>query len=84
MAGLVELGFEVPELPRGAFYVFADARSKTRDSKAFAFEVLEKAQVAITPGIDFGVAGEGFVRFSLSAPSERIDEALERLRAVLA
>ncbi len=79
--GLLELGFEVPELPRGAFYVFADARSKTRDSKAFAFELLEKAHVAVTPGVDFGAAGEGFLRFSLSATSERIDRALERLAA---
>ncbi len=81
--GLRALGFGVPQLPRGAFYVFADARPKTRDSKAFAFEVLEKAHVAITPGVDFGAAGEGFVRWSLSAPQTRIDEALERLAAAL-
>ena len=70
--GLCGLGFRVPQAPRGAFYVFADARAFTDDSKAFAFDLLERAGVAVTPGIDFGGAGEGFVRFSLSAPDASI------------
>ena len=83
VAGLRALGFEIPVLPAGAFYVFADARAFTRDSRAFAFDLLERAHVAATPGVDFGAAGEGFLRFSLSAPDAEIDEALERLAKAL-
>jgi aspartate/methionine/tyrosine aminotransferase len=83
VAGLRGLGFAIPVLPAGAFYVFADARAFTRDSRAFAFELLERAHVAVTPGVDFGAAGEGFVRFSLTASDAQIDEALERLAKTL-
>lgn len=81
--GLRKLGFEVPGPPRGAFYVFADARRFGSDSKALAFELLERAHVAVTPGIDFGRAGEGWLRFSCSAPEAAIAEALARLGGVL-
>ena len=66
--GLRALGFEIPVPPAGAFYVFADARRFGADSRALAFDLLERAHVAATPGVDFGAAGEGFLRFSLSAP----------------
>ena len=79
--GLRALGFGVPSEPRGAFYVFADASRHTEDSLAFAMRVLEDAHVAIGPGIDFGDAGEGWVRLSFS--SARIAEGLERLARVL-
>ena len=81
--GLRELGFGVPELPRGAFYVLADARAFAADSKWLAFELLERSGVATTPGIDFGEAGEGFLRFCYAAAEEQIAEALERLAPVL-
>jgi aspartate/methionine/tyrosine aminotransferase len=81
--GLRKLGFEIPVPPAGAFYVFADARRFATDSRRFAFELLERAHVAITPGVDFGAAGEGHLRFSLSAPDAAIDEALERLARAL-
>ena len=81
--GLRKLGFEIPLPPAGAFYVFADARRFTTDSRAFAFELLERVHVAITPGIDFGAAGEGHLRFSLSAPDAAIEEALDRLGRAL-
>ena len=76
--GLRKLGFEIPVPPAGAFYVFADARRFAPDSRRFAFELLERAHVAVTPGIDFGAAGEGHLRFSLSAPDAAIEEALAR------
>jgi len=81
--GLRKLGFGVPAPPRGAFYVFADARSFSRDSRRLAFDLLERAHVAVTPGVDFGAAGEGWLRFSLSAPDAAIAEALERLGRAL-
>ena len=81
--GLRALGFGVPVLPQGAFYVFADARAFGQDSLALAFELLERAHVAITPGVDFGAAGEGFLRFSYTVPDTEIHEALERIGGAL-
>ena len=81
--GLRELGFTVPGLPLGAFYVFADARAFDSDSRRLAFSLLEEAHVAVTPGIDFGAAGEGWLRFSCAASEETLREALDRLGRVL-
>ncbi len=81
--GLRKLGFGVPTVPRGAFYVFADARAFGSDSLTLAFELLERAHVGVTPGIDFGAAGEGWMRFCYAASEEAIAEALERLESVL-
>jgi aspartate/methionine/tyrosine aminotransferase len=81
--GLRKLGLRVPVLPRGAFYVFADARSFGEDSLALAFQLLERAHVGTCPGIDFGEAGEGWLRFCCAASEESIAEALERLGRAL-
>jgi aspartate/methionine/tyrosine aminotransferase len=82
--GLRKLGFLVPAPPRGAFYVFADARAFGADSRRLAFDLLERAHVAVTPGVDFGAAGEGWLRLSLSAPDAQIEEALARIGRALA
>jgi aspartate/methionine/tyrosine aminotransferase len=82
--GLLALGFGVPVAPAGAFYVFADARRFGSDSRALAFDWLERAGVAVGPGVDFGAAGEGFLRFSYTASESAIDLALERLGRILA
>jgi len=81
--GLRELGFLVPALPEGAFYVFADARRFGDDSVKLAFELLEAAHVGVTPGVDFGAAGEGWLRFCYAASESAITEALERLSRAL-
>jgi aspartate/methionine/tyrosine aminotransferase len=81
--GLRELGLGVPRLPLGAFYVFADARAFDADSRRLAFSLLEEAHVAVTPGVDFGAAGEGWLRFSCAASEETLREALERLGRTL-
>jgi len=81
---LREMGFEIKVEPQGAFYVLADARKFTRDSYHFAFDVLEHAHVGITPGVDFGTNGEGFVRFSYANSLENIREGLIRLEKYLA
>jgi aspartate/methionine/tyrosine aminotransferase len=80
---LKEIGFVIYTEPQGAFYIFCDARKFTNDSYRFAFEVLEKAHVGITPGIDFGTGGEGFVRFSYANSIENIREAMDRLERYL-
>jgi LL-diaminopimelate aminotransferase len=48
--------------------------------KSFAELVLEEAAVIVSPGSMYGPSGEGFFRISLTAPDERIEEAVERLR----
>jgi aspartate/methionine/tyrosine aminotransferase len=83
VSGLRRLGFAVPVLPEGAFYVFADARAFGHDSLALAYAILERARVGTTPGIDFGPEGEGFLRFCYAASEESLREALERLARVL-
>jgi aspartate/methionine/tyrosine aminotransferase len=81
--GLRSLGFEVPVDPLGAFYVFADARRFGSDSLELAFALLERAQVGVAPGVDFGDAGEGWLRFSYANSESAICEALERIGRVL-
>lgn len=84
LAGLRRLGFHIPVEPTGAFYVFVNARHLSSDSYALACDILEKAGVGVTPGIDFGPGGEGFLRFSYANSLENLAEALRRLEAYLA
>ncbi|MBR0715430.1 pyridoxal phosphate-dependent aminotransferase [Bradyrhizobium liaoningense] len=64
----------------GAFYLYADVSDFTSDSFAFAQEMLEKAHVAATPGIDFDpVHGRSFIRFSYARSAEEMREAVERI-----
>jgi len=79
VAGLRELGLAIPHAPTGAFYVLADARQYGSDSLALAFEILERAKVALVPGRDFGAAAEGFLRFCYATSYEDIQEGLARL-----
>jgi aspartate/methionine/tyrosine aminotransferase len=86
---LRELGFGVPVMPDGAFYVYADidrvAHPLRDDSAAFSMAVLRDAHVAIVPGDDFGVAApQRHVRFSYATKYERIEEAVARLRRLFA
>ena len=83
LEGLRKLGFEIPCVPQGAFYVFANARAFGEESLRLAFDILERAKVGVTPGIDFGTAGEGWLRFCYAASEADIDEALARLGPVL-
>jgi aspartate/methionine/tyrosine aminotransferase len=80
---LREIGFGIATEPTGAFYVFANAKRFTKDSYSFAFEILEKARVGITPGVDFGPGGEGYVRFSYANSLENIAEGIQRIEAYL-
>ena len=76
---LKEIGFGIPVEPTGAFYVFANARHLSDDSYKLAFDILEKAHVGVTPGIDFGRGGEGYLRFTYANSIENITEGLNRL-----
>jgi len=82
--GLRAIGLGVGFEPEGAFYVLANARRFTRDSVSFAYEILERAHVAVTPGAAFGSNAEGYLRFSYASSVERIREGLRRLGDFLA
>jgi aspartate/methionine/tyrosine aminotransferase len=78
---LREIGFKIPRMPEGAFYVYADCSAFTRDSERFCRELLEKADVAITPGLDFGRhRARSHVRFSYANRMENLREAVMRIR----
>jgi (5-formylfuran-3-yl)methyl phosphate transaminase len=80
---LRELGFGITVEPTGAFYVFANARHISADSHRLAFDILEKAHVGVTPGVDFGKNGEGYIRFSYANSMENIAEGLDRIEKYL-
>jgi aspartate/methionine/tyrosine aminotransferase len=80
---LREIGFKISVEPTGAFYVFANAKNFNSNSYEFAFELLENAKVAVTPGIDFGTNGEGFLRFSYANSLENISIGMGRLAQYL-
>jgi aspartate/methionine/tyrosine aminotransferase len=81
---LSRLGFDVPALPDGAFYVYADCTALGGDSSELVRNILERTGVAITPGRDFGSAdADRYVRFAYSQSRERLEEAMDRLDAYL-
>jgi aspartate/methionine/tyrosine aminotransferase len=83
--GLPKAGFDRIAPPDGAFYVYADVSHLTDDSQAFAAEILDKAGVAVTPGLDFDpVRGGGTLRFSYARATADIEEGLARLAAFMA
>ncbi len=85
LPGLKALGLTVAHDPTGAFYVLANARHWAErfggSSLKLAFDILDKAHVGVTPGIDFGPNAEGFLRFSYANSLENIAAALDRLAA---
>ena len=83
------LGLTVPVMPDGAFYAWADCtaacqRLGIKDSWDLAFEIMNKAHVAATPGRDFGTADtHKFIRFSTASAMPQLVTAIERLKALL-
>jgi aspartate/methionine/tyrosine aminotransferase len=61
----------------------ANARHLSANSYKLAFEILEKAGVGVSPGIDFGQNAEGYLRFSYANSIENIREGLDRIKAFL-
>lgn len=83
------MGLAVPVMPDGAFYAWADcsqvcAKLGIQDSWDFAFEVMKRAHVAVTPGRDFGTAEtRNFIRFSTASSMQQLQESAARLRAMI-
>jgi len=83
--GLPKAGFDKIAPPDGAFYIYADVSDLTQDSRAFAAEILDKAGVAVTPGLDFDpVRGATTLRFSYARATADIEEGLARLARFMA
>ena len=86
---LNRLGLTVPVLPDGAFYAYADctraaARLGVTGSWDFAFELMKRVHLAVTPGRDFGTdAPDRYIRFSTASSMAELKEAVARLEAVL-
>ena len=77
------LGLHVANDPTGAFYIFANAKKWAAkfggSSLKLAYDILDKAHIGVTPGIDFGQEAEGFLRFSYANSMENLAEAVRRL-----
>ncbi|CAD0185329.1 Aspartate aminotransferase [Ruegeria sp. THAF57] len=85
LEGLPKAGFTNIAPPDGAFYVYADVSDLTDDSRSFAAKILEKAGVAVTPGLDFDpVRGHTTLRFSYARSTADIEEGLLRLQRLMA
>jgi LL-diaminopimelate aminotransferase len=78
VSALGEIGVEVAS-PQGTIYVWAPV-PEGHTSTSFCELVLEEAAVVISPGSMYGPSGEGFFRIALTAPDQRIEEAVERMR----
>ncbi|MGN0354632.1 MAG: aminotransferase class I/II-fold pyridoxal phosphate-dependent enzyme [Muricoprocola sp.] len=79
-AGLRSLGWEVKD-SEGTMFVWAPLPKGYTNSNEFCMELMEKTGVICTPGSSFGSLGEGYVRFALVLPEEKLQEAVESIRA---
>lgn len=80
VAALRELGFIIPQVPQGAFYIYADCSPLSTDSMQLAQALLEEAGVAVTPGIDFGAhQSQHYLRFSYTTELGRLQEGIRRM-----
>jgi LL-diaminopimelate aminotransferase len=77
--GLKAAGIEASR-PRATLYAWVRAPSGWASSEQFALALLEQVGVSVAPGSFFGPAGEGYARISVTAPTERVQEAMERIR----
>ena len=83
-AGLLELGFRIPVMPEGAFYLYVDVSHTGMPSEEFCWRLIEEYQVAVTPGKDFGAyRSDQFVRFAYTTGDDAIDLGLERIASAL-
>jgi len=80
---LRDLGFVIKVEPKGAFYVLVNAKHLAESSYDLAFEILEKAGVGVSPGIDFGRNAEGYLRISYANSLDNIKEGLDRIESYL-
>lgn len=83
-AGLASLGLNIPVMPDGAFYLYADISHLGMPSSEFCWRLLNEYQIAVTPGTDFGTANAyNYVRFAFTTGQADIALGLDRLAAAL-
>ncbi len=81
---LRQIGFRIPLVPEGAFYVYAGCEALAPDSERLAWSLLEQAGVAVTPGCDFGEhRAERHLRFAYTRSMEDLAEGVERIARYL-
>tara|TARA_B110000211_G_scaffold147416_2_gene167959 strand:+ start:1447 stop:2643 length:1197 start_codon:yes stop_codon:yes gene_type:complete len=84
LAELPKLGFRIPVVPDGAFYIYADASALTQDTQVFCQQLLQETGVAITPGFDFGDQNANvYIRIAYTTNIERLEQAIARIKAWL-
>lgn len=77
--GLREIGWNVPD-SHGSMFVWAPIPESYQSSMDFCLDLMEKSGVICTPGSSFGPLGEGYVRFALTMPSEKMKEAIQAIK----
>jgi aspartate/methionine/tyrosine aminotransferase len=81
---LDSMGLRVPVMPDGAFYAWADCSAHADSSWDFCFRLMREAQVAITPGRDFGPhAADRYIRLSYASSMAHLQDAVRRLQQLL-
>lgn len=80
--GLRSLGWKITP-PKATFYVWAKIPKKFNNSMEASKAFLDQANIVATPGVGFGESGEGYIRMTITASKERINEAVNRLKKVL-
>ncbi|MFT4763953.1 MAG: aspartate/methionine/tyrosine aminotransferase [Oleispira sp.] len=84
LAELPKLGFKIPVIPDGAFYIYADASELTQDTQRFCEQLLQDTGVALTPGFDFGEQNASlYIRFAYTTSIERLQQAMVRIKTWL-
>lgn len=87
LSRLEGMGLSIPNPPTGAFYILVNFRKYAErfdgSSLKLAYDILEKAKIGVTPGIDFGSGAEGYIRFSYASSLENIAEGMDRLERYL-
>jgi aspartate/methionine/tyrosine aminotransferase len=84
LAELPKLGFRIPVVPDGAFYIYADASALTQNTQVFCQQLLQETGVAITPGFDFGDQNANvYIRIAYTTNIERLEQAIARIKAWL-
>ena len=79
LAAYEDMGLDRFE-PRGAFYAFPCIRKTGMTSQDFALALLKEEKVAVVPGDAFGASGEGYVRCSYATATDKVIEAMERMK----
>lgn len=80
---LRKLGFEIPNTPAGALYIYAGIKAFADNSQQFCLDMLEKHGIAITPGVDFGsYRSNEYIRFAYTTGMERLQEGVRRMNEI--